>query len=876
MPILNAGMILDGFLRATLLLLIAGLPWCFGGVMPFYRFIAAGTLTACLFFALFRRGTVTAWRAVGWSLVVLTAALALGPAQLAPQVAVFAQRWNPTSVEIRRDFAASPEVGSSVVEPVPISLHPPATRRDWAALCSAVAAFALGAALFADTRPMLLLLSAATGVGTAVAFFGLVQRITWNGLIYWSEPTYGGQPFGPFICRNNAGGFLELTLAAAVGLLLWRLRTIPPTLTLLRGGRTLASPSFSQRVAWFAAHLDAPLLCTAFAVAIISAGILNSLSRGSFVAMTIGTLGALLMITLAARRAAWAWAATVVVASGLGLTTWLGQNGNLFARLATLTNADVLEHEPRLDHWRTSLQAAGDFWLFGSGLGTYRYAYTRYQQTPTNVTFLFAENQYLDALVSGGVVGLLLMSAMLLLLGLSVYRLLRQDRTAADFGIAAAAAVMLATQVLHACFDFALYVPAVFIPFALFSGAIMRRAAVRGDLPSSINEAETRSIVLKKYSATAFGIALIVCLAMGVDELRRADICRRANDATRFADDGDPSRTTAWVDEALRIEGRAADACPDDGEVRTRLAELWVERYRTEFQREIGRLPVSPHVVLWGKINRLFADAHLWARTWNEAELEALRNHPLVTANLRPALAEARRARELCPLSPYPQMLVAKLCFLDESPTKDVFYLDRVERLVGGRESWLFEVGALHLDAARPDRAFAAWRRCLEISPVHEAQIIRFASGYLTPEQLLLKVLPDSPETIVRVARTFFSAEEQRPDRVTFLNRSVKLLERKTQPSAAECRLRGTVELELGNTAEAAQWLERAVGIDGTRADWHFETASAFAMLEQWDKAVKYAEESVRIDYDNAAYREFLNQAVEQFAKTGTNELSGN
>lgn len=868
-------MIVDGLLRATLLLLVAGLPWCFGGVAPFFRLIVAGVLTTCLVVVLFRRRTVAAWIAVGGPLIVLASAVALGPAQLAPPVAEFARRWNPTGVEIRREFAASPAAASTADAGAPISLHPPSTRRDWAALCSAAAAFVLGAALFAETRALLLLMSTATAVGAAVAFFGLVQRLTWNGLIYWSEPTYGGQPFGPFICRNNAGGFLELTLAAAVGLLLWRLRTIPPADASSHDRRRQARSSFALRVAWFTAHLDAPLLYAAAVVPIISAGVLDSLSRGSFVAMTIGTVCALLLITLAARRAAFAWAAAAVVTVGLGLTAWLGQNADLYARLATLTDAASLEREPRLEHWQTSLQAARDFWLFGSGLGTYRYAYTRHQHAPTNVTFLFAENQYLDAIVSGGVVGLFLLLAALALLGWATFRLLRRARTAADLGIAATAALTLTTQVLHACFDFALYVPAHFVPFALFCGAFMRRASAQGDL--SIPEAESgaRPTFVARSLAMGFGIALTVCLGLGIDELRRADVCRRANDATRFADDGDPTRNTAWVDQAMQLERRAADACPDDGEVRIRLAELWIERYRTEYHREIGNLPVSPNVMLWGKIERLYADAHLWARTWNDAELEALRNHPLVTANLRPALAEARRARELCPLSPYPQLLVAKLCFLDESPLNDLFYLERLERLVGGRESWLYEIGALHLDAARPDRAFAAWRRCLEISPAHESQIVRFASGYLTPDQLLAKVLPDSPELIVRVARTYFTADEQRADRLHYLNHAAQRLALDPRPTAAECRLRGTIELELGHTAEAASWLERAITLDAAHADWHFEAASAFAELGQWSKAADFAEESVRLQPDNLTHQELFRRATQEAGKTGTNDLPG-
>lgn len=870
-------MIVEGLLRATLLLLVAGLPWCFGGVAPLFRLIAAGILTTCFAIVLLRRRTAIDWVPIGRPLVVLVAALLLGAAQLSTTVAEFAHRWNPTGVDIRREFAALPDDSATADISMPISLHAPSTRRDWAALCSATAAFVLGAALFAETGPLLWLMSAATAVGAAVAFFGLVQRLTWNGLIYWSEPTYGGQPFGPFICRNNAGGFLELTLAAAVGLLLWRLKTIAPPMARSSHGHGRRPPTpqpFLQRVTWLAANLEAPLLYAGAAVLLVSAGILDSLSRGSFVAMSLGTICALLLITLATRRATFAWVAVVIVAGGLGLTTWLGQNGDLFARLSTLTDSTSLEHEPRLEHWRTSLQAARDFWLFGSGLGTYRYAYTRHQQSPTNVTFLFAENQYLDALVSGGTVGLLLLLTMLGLFAAATMRLLRRAKTPADFGIAAMAALLLTTQILHACFDFALYVPAHFILFSLFCGALMRRAADGHEASTTDATPAHRPAVFPRLLTTSFGLALLASLGLSIKELHSADVCRRANDSTRFVVD-DPKLSTAWVDDALQRERRAAESCPDDGEVHTRLAELWIERYRTEFQREVGNLPINPNVLLWGKVERLYADAHLWARTLDDVRLKGLRNHPLVIENLRPALAEARRARELCPLSPYPQMLVAKLCFLDESPLNDLFYLDRLEQLVGGRESWWYEIGALHLDSARPDRAFAAWRHCLEISPVHEPQIIRYASGFLTPQQMLEKLLPNSPEMIVRIARTYFTTDEQRVDLLHYLDVAAQQMAGNPRPTATDCRLRGTIELELGRPLEAAQWLERAVLSDPTHADWYFEAASAYGTLGQWSKSLDFAVECVRLQPDNLSYQEFLQKAAKAAGKTGTSDLSG-
>jgi tetratricopeptide (TPR) repeat protein len=186
-------------------------------------------------------------------------------------------------------------------------------------------------------------------------------------------------------------------------------------------------------------------------------------------------------------------------------------------------------------------------------------------------------------------------------------------------------------------------------------------------------------------------------------------------------------------------------------------------------------------------------------------------------------------------------MLTAKLCFIDESPLDDVFYLDRVERLIGGRENWLFEVGALHIDAGRPERAFPLWRECLGIAPAHEGAIIHYASGFLTPAQMLAKVLPDSPETLVRIARRYFTGDDHQADRKLILTRAASLLAAGVQLTATEMQLRGSVELELGHSPEAVEWLERATTLEDTKADWFFDLARAYAGVKNWERAVSYA-----------------------------------
>jgi hypothetical protein len=56
-----------------------------------------------------------------------------------------------------------------------------------------------------------------------VSLFGIVQRFTSDGTIYWFQKlTLGGDPFGPFVNRNHFAGFAELTIPVGLALMIFR------------------------------------------------------------------------------------------------------------------------------------------------------------------------------------------------------------------------------------------------------------------------------------------------------------------------------------------------------------------------------------------------------------------------------------------------------------------------------------------------------------------------------------------------------------------------------------------------------------------------------------------------------------------------------
>ena len=103
----------------------------------------------------------------------------------------------------------------------------------------------------------------------------------------------------------------------------------------------------------------------------------------------------------------------VLLLFGLLLGFWT-VGDELTQRIEQVDTVNI-DSDLRITQWKSTWPATKEFGLFGSGLGTYRGVHRSYSQIPEIVVFYFAENQYFQALVEAGWIGLLIyLSACLL------------------------------------------------------------------------------------------------------------------------------------------------------------------------------------------------------------------------------------------------------------------------------------------------------------------------------------------------------------------------------------------------------------------------------------------------------------------------------
>ena len=170
--------------RLILLLVLLATPWCFGAVQESTQvYVFAAVACVCLCWLTTRRDIQHKLPLV---LVPLLAGVAARAFSIVPLPKPVAALVSPRTVQLRDELLRDEETPDSqaVTEPpirYTLSFRPAATRYDLSLLVLSVAGFLMGSLLFCAARSRLLLCWAVAVNGALLAFFGLLQKLTWNG-----------------------------------------------------------------------------------------------------------------------------------------------------------------------------------------------------------------------------------------------------------------------------------------------------------------------------------------------------------------------------------------------------------------------------------------------------------------------------------------------------------------------------------------------------------------------------------------------------------------------------------------------------------------------------------------------------------------------
>ena len=315
----------------------------------------------------------------------------------------------------------------------PISVSPPDTLRGLAFLASfsllAIAVFReLG-----EGRARIWLVRTVVYTGLGITFAALLQAVSPEPRKLYGvwQPRWDWAVFGPYVNRNHFADYLVLAGALAVGLALQAL------------ARVRAAWATRRRAFLVLGEAEGLALVRASAVVmVIVAGLVASRSRGGVTAFAV----AMIAMALAAPGRKRTMLA-VLVLTALGVS-WIGLGGVIEAFEMRGIRAS------RLDLWRDMLPMVPQFPVFGAGWNAFATVYPWYQTVWKTDWIGEAHNDYLQALLDGGALGLLLVLAVV---GMVLRAALgRAGRSPLDLGVLGA----LVGFAFHELVDFGGQIPA--------------------------------------------------------------------------------------------------------------------------------------------------------------------------------------------------------------------------------------------------------------------------------------------------------------------------------------------------------------------------------------------------------------------------------
>ena len=215
----------DKVIEWLLISLLAFMPLAFGAVEAwseqFVVALAAAISLCFLLKLLLEKNTrlVGSWAYVPMALFILVAVVQLIPLPTS-LVSVISPNTAATKKELLSDLPNAGEVLSSMT----LTFYPNATKHDLRLVLAGAAVFFVVLNVYRRPDQIKRLLTAIAIIGGSIAVLALAQDLLGNGMIYWTITTGHGKAYsGPFINHSHYGQFMNLSIGAALGLIMVKL-----------------------------------------------------------------------------------------------------------------------------------------------------------------------------------------------------------------------------------------------------------------------------------------------------------------------------------------------------------------------------------------------------------------------------------------------------------------------------------------------------------------------------------------------------------------------------------------------------------------------------------------------------------------------------
>jgi O-antigen ligase len=314
-----------------------------------------------------------------------------------------------------------------------ISLYPHRTHIEFLLFLACSLFFVLAFFAMRDMHRLEMVIKIISFFGFCLAVFALLQKATWDGKIYWFREITVGSPFGPFVNRNHYAGLMGMIIPLTLGYAFTRSRR------------------------------EKQLLFGFFAL-IMAVSLFLSLSRGGIISFLAATVLFAFYLLWDKFKTNKKWALAAFIGILCLYLLYVGINPVIDRFYQT-----DISHEARFNVWTETFRAFQDFYLTGSGFGTFINVIPLYASRPTLLIYDHAHNDYLEFILEAGVAGTLLFMIFLCFF----IRRAAKGRWDGKTGIIRVSMIASVTAlIVHSIFDFNLHIPSNALMFALIMGML--------------------------------------------------------------------------------------------------------------------------------------------------------------------------------------------------------------------------------------------------------------------------------------------------------------------------------------------------------------------------------------------------------------------
>jgi tetratricopeptide (TPR) repeat protein len=793
-----------------------------------------------------------------WQLVPLPSPL-LG--WISPATARLYEQLLPSQREVLPDGAAG---DAAISAGSTLSLYPGQSRQELMRLLAVFLLFAVVRNNVASSASLWRLSLAALINGIALSLFALVQFFTSPSDLIYGTYHSPNQCFGPFTCKNHFAFYINTCAGLGLGLLLgcryFRARDPAERSKASKGPELSGSPGGLLQ--------DPPALWICAALALMVSSMVFALSRGGVVALLAGAIACLGIQLWRSARLSRLGVGLLIVLIAFALLHWFGWQ-RVETRLASIWKGKALQ-ESRLPLWLRVLPSVKDFPIWGTGLGTFQYVEPLYRRTAAEETLAYsnAENDYLEALIEGGVLRLVLSGVAVALVLRFGYRAVCRHEGGWRGGLAMGALVAFITLAVESFGDFGLHIPAI----AVLATVLCAQLCALGRPGSGpAQEYSVRAWGLAPLAGAA--LAVVFGLALWHDAWKAREVQELWSGAEQFGQRADPARQARQ----LELLETAVRLTPESALLEAMTAQAYLDVYRdrrnelldaarsmdgSQAVAELALAAVPPSaaspLLVASSAQRLAESA--------EKEITPDEEAPLVGRHLLPALRHFIQARDLCPLLPEPHRCLADHADKLHRGDRRLAYLERAAWVVPSDPVLWYLLGEEHLES-QPGRTWESWRRSLELSGQYLGPIVHKSAEALGPTGLLNEVLPDRPAILLAAATELYP--EPSEERGPFLQKALLLLETQSRPWKGEdLHLQAQIQLAMDRPEEAMGTFRAALATNPMQVEWRFELAQVLHQLGHFHQAGRELRSLLSHQPGHARARDLLTEIEPKLEET--------